>query len=198
MATVPYEHLGSALATDYFFVREQFSDEQWDHFLRTRRFVDQEVLPAINDYWERAELPWPLFRRLAELELVGDDIVGYGCPGMSPLTRGLVNMELHRGDGSLGTFHAVQSGLAMKSIDMHGSEEQKQRWLPAMAKLEAIGAFALTEPEHGSDSVRLETSARKDGGDWVLDGAKRWIGNASIADVVVVWARSDQDDQVKA
>jgi glutaryl-CoA dehydrogenase len=138
-----------------------------------------------------------LMHRLAELELLGDDIEGYGCPGMSPLARGLVNMELHRGDGSLGTFHAVQSGLAMKSIAMHGSEEQKQRWLPAMAKLDAIGAFGLTEPEHGSDSVRLETSARRDGGDWLLDGAKRWIGNASIADVTVVWARSDQDDQVK-
>jgi glutaryl-CoA dehydrogenase len=194
---LPYEHLGEALATDYFGVREEFTPEQWEHFIATRRFVDREVLPVINGYWERAELPWPLMHRLAELELLGEDIEGYGCPGMSPLARGLVNMELHRGDGSLGTFHAVQSGLAMKSIAMHGSEEQKQRWLPAMAKLDAIGAFGLTEPEHGSDSVRLETSARRDGGDWVLDGAKRWIGNASIADVTVVWARSDQDDQVK-
>ena len=116
---------------------------------------------------------------------------------MSPLARGLVNMELHRGDGSLGTFLGVQSGLAMKSIDLLGSEEQKQRWLPAMARLDAIGAFALTEPMHGSDSVALETSARRDGGDWVLDGAKRWIGNGSIADVVVVWARSADDGQVK-
>ena len=111
---------------------------------------------------------------------------------MSPLARGLVNMELHRGDGSLGTFLGVQSGLAMKAIAMLGSEEQKQRWLPAMARLDTIGAFALTEPEHGSDSVALETSARRDGDDWVLDGAKRWIGNGSIADVVVVWARSDR------
>ncbi|MDP9346405.1 MAG: acyl-CoA dehydrogenase family protein [Actinomycetota bacterium] len=198
MATVPYQHLGSALATDYFFVREQFSDEQWDHFLRTRRFVDDEVLPAINDYWERAELPWPLMRRLVDLDLYGEDIQGHGCPGMSPLARGLVNMELHRGDGSLGTFLGVQSGLAMKSIDLLGSEAQKERWLPAMARLETIGAFALTEPEHGSDSVALETSARREGDTWVLDGAKRWIGNGSIADVVVVFARSDQDGQVKA
>jgi glutaryl-CoA dehydrogenase len=195
--SVPYAHLGQALATDYFLVREQFSDEQWDHFLATRRFVDREVLPAINEYWEAAELPWPLMRRLAELELLGEDIRGHGCPGMSPLARGLVNMELHRGDGSLGTFLGVQSGLAMKSIDLLGSEAQKERWLPAMARLEAIGAFALTEPAHGSDSVALETSARRDGGDWVLDGAKRWIGNGSIADVIVVWARSDADGQVK-
>jgi glutaryl-CoA dehydrogenase len=135
--------------------------------------------------------------RLPELGLLGEDIRGYGCPGMTPLARGLVNMELHRGDGSLGTFLGVQSGLAMKAIDMHGSEEQKARWLPALARLDAIGAFALTEPEHGSDSVSLETTARRDGDGWVLDGAKRWIGNASIADVVVVWARSEEDGQVK-
>jgi glutaryl-CoA dehydrogenase len=196
-ATMPYAHLGEALATDYFLVREQFSDQQWDLLLRTRRFVDHEVLPAINGYWERAELPWPLIARLAELGLVGDDIEGHGCPGMSPLTSGLVNMELHRGDGSLGTFLGVQSGLAMKAIAMLGSEEQKQRWLPAMARLERIGAFALTEPGHGSDSVALETSARRDGSGYVIEGAKRWIGNATIADVVVVWARSTEDDQVK-
>ena len=196
-ATMPYAHLGEALATDYFLVREQLSDEQWDHFMRTRRFVDREVLPVVNDYWERAELPWPLMTRLAELGLVGDDIEGYGCPGMTPLASGLVNMELHRGDGSLGTFLGIQSGLAMKAIAMLGSEEQKQRWLGPMARLERIGAFALTEPSHGSDSVALETSARRTGDAYVIDGAKRWIGNATIADVVVVWARSDEDGHVK-
>jgi glutaryl-CoA dehydrogenase len=195
--SLPYAHLGEALATDYFQVRDQFTDEQWEHFITTRRFVDEEVLPAINEYWAAEELPWPLMRRLAELGLYGEDITGYGCPGMSPLARGLVNMELHRGDGSLGTFLAVQSGLAMKAIALLGSEGQKERWLPAMARLDAIGAFALTEPAHGSDSVALETSARRDGDGWILDGAKRWIGNASIADVVVVWARSDEDGQVK-
>jgi glutaryl-CoA dehydrogenase len=194
---LPYEHLGEALATDYFQVREQFTEEQWEHFIATRRFVDREVLPAINEYWEAAELPWPLMRRLAELGLLGEDIRGYGCPGMSPLARGLINMELHRGDGSLGTFLGVQSGLAMKSIDLLGSDTQKERWLPAMARLEAIGAFALTEPGHGSDSVALDTTARREAGEWVLDGAKRWIGNGSIADVIVVWARSDKDGQVK-
>jgi glutaryl-CoA dehydrogenase len=193
---MPYEHLGEALATDYFYVREQFSDEQWELFRRTRQFVDEEVLPVISGYWERAELPWPLIRRLAELGIVGDDIAGYGCPGLSPLACGLLHMELHRGDGSLGTFLGVQSGLAMKSIAMLGSEEQKQRWLPAMARLEKIGAFALTEPNHGSDSVALETTARRDRDAYVLDGAKRWIGNGTIADVVVVWARAE-DGQVK-
>src|SRR3954453_2675926 len=195
--SVPYQHLGSALATDYFFVREQFTDEQWEHFLATRRFVDEEVLPVINDYWEPAELPWPLMRRLAELGLVGEDIHAYACPGRSPLARGLVHMELNRGDGSLATFYAVQGGLAMKSIELLGSEPQQERWLPQMAQLDKIGAFALTEPNHGSDSVALETSARREGDEWVLDGAKRWIGNGSIADVVVVWARSTEDGQGK-
>ena len=128
--TLPYEHLGKALATDYFFVREQFSDEEWSQFIATRRFVDNEVLPAINEYWEAAELPWPLMRRLADLGLYGEDIEGYGCPAMSPLARGLVHMEIHRGDGSLGTFLGVQGGLAMKSIALLGSESQKVRWLP--------------------------------------------------------------------
>jgi glutaryl-CoA dehydrogenase len=195
--TMPYAHLGEALATDYFLVREEFSDEQWDLFIRTRRFVDQEVLPVINDYWERAELPWRLITRLAELGLVGEEIEGYGCPGMTALASGLVNMELHRGDGSLGTFLGVQSGLAMKAIAMLGSEEQKERWLAPMARLERIGAFALTEPNHGSDSVSLETTARRDGDGFVLDGVKRWIGNATIAAVVVVWARCEDDGQVK-
>jgi glutaryl-CoA dehydrogenase len=194
---IPYEHLGNALATDYFLVREAFTDEQWARFLATRRFVDDEVLPAINAYWEEAELPWPLMRRMAELQIVGEDIEGYGCPAMSPLARGLVHMEVHRGDGSLGTFLGVQSGLAMKTIDMLGSDEQKERWLPGMARLEQIGAFALTEPNHGSDSVALETAARRDGDMWVINGTKRWIGNGSIADVTVVWARDEADGQVK-
>ncbi|MGO8887673.1 MAG: acyl-CoA dehydrogenase family protein [Streptosporangiaceae bacterium] len=110
----------------------------------------------------------------------------------------MVALEMSRGDGSINTFIGVQSGLAMGSIALLGSEEQKRRWLPAMAALRLVGAFALTEPEHGSDSVRLETTGRRDGGSWVLNGAKRWIGNASFADVVVVWARDVADGQVKA
>ena len=198
-SAMPCEHLGEAYSLhDYFLIREQLDDEQWDRLMRARRFVDQEVLPAINEYWEAAEFPWALARRLAELGLVGDDIEGYGCPGMSPGACGLVHMELHRGDGGTGTFLGVQAGLAMKSIYLHGSEDQKQKWLPAMARLEKFGAFALTEPEHGSDSVALSTVARRsDDGSWILDGAKRWIGNGTIADVVIVWARSSEDGQVK-
>jgi glutaryl-CoA dehydrogenase len=192
-----YETIGRSRGTDFFRIADQLTDEERDIWNRARHFVDDEVLPVINDYWERAEFPRVLVRRLGELGLVGDGIQGYGCPEMSPIAVGLVHLELNRGDGSLGTFLGVQSGLAMQSIAMLGSEEQKQRWLPAMAAVDALGAFALTEPTHGSDSVSLETSARREGDTWVIDGAKKWIGNGTVADVVVVWARDVADGQVK-
>ena len=191
------EDIGKALSTDYFQLREELSPEQMDHLLRTRTFVEDEVLPVINGYWERAEFPRELAEKLGAAGLVGDGIEGYGCPPMDALSAGLVHMELNRGDGSLGTFLGVQAGLAMKSIAMLGSEEQKQRWLPPMARCEALGAFALTEPDHGSDSIALETSARRDGESYVLNGSKKWIGNGTVADVVVVWARDTDDGQVK-
>ncbi|MEP6853729.1 MAG: acyl-CoA dehydrogenase family protein [bacterium] len=189
--------IGSALGTDYFLLRHELTDAELDYLRRTREFVDNDVLPVIGDYWERAEFPYPLIEKMGKMGIVGDGIVGYGCPPMSPTAAGLIHMELNRGDGSLGTFLGVQAGLAMNSIAMLGSDEQKSRWLPGMATLDTIGAFALTEPAHGSDSVALETRARRDGDDWVIDGAKRWIGNATIADVVVVWARDDDDGKVK-
>ena len=189
--------IGRALGTDYMLIRDQLTEDEIDYLERTRAYVDDEVLPVIGDYWDRAELPWDLMRRLGEIGLVGDGIEGYGCPPMSPVAAGLVNMEVNRGDGSLGTFLGVQAGLTMRSIAMFGSDEQKERWLPGMATVEKIGAFALTEPEHGSDSIGLETTARRDGEEWVLDGAKRWIGNGTIADVTVVWARDTEDDEVK-
>jgi glutaryl-CoA dehydrogenase len=196
MTQVTGEHLGESLGTDFFSVREQFTDEQWEHFVTVRRFVDEEVVPVVGPYWERAEICWPLVKRLPELGIVGEDIQGYGCAGMSPMACGLVTMELHRGDGSLGVFLGVHAGLAMNSIAMCGSDEQKERWLPAMAAMDKLGAFALTEPGHGSDSVALETSARRDGDSWVLNGRKRWIGLGSVADLVVVWARNTEDGQV--
>jgi glutaryl-CoA dehydrogenase len=192
-----YENIGRSLGTDYFRIADQLTAEERDYWRRTRDFVDNEVLPVINGYWERAEFPWPLIEKLAKLDIVGDGIVGYGCPPMSPMATGLVHMELNRGDGSLGTFVGVQAGLAMQSIAMLGSEEQKQRWLPGLASLEKLGAFALTEPLHGSDSVALETSASRDGDTWVINGQKKWIGNGSIADVIVLWARDTADGKVK-
>jgi glutaryl-CoA dehydrogenase len=174
MTQVATEHLGESLGTDFFSVREQFTDEQWDRFITVRRFVDEEVVPVVGPYWERAEICWPLVRRLPELGVVGEDIKG--C--------------------SLGVFLGVHAGLAMLSIAMCGSEEQKARWLPDMARMDKLGAFALTEPQHGSDSVALETSARRDGDGWVLNGRKRWIGLGTVADLVVVWARNTDDGQV--
>jgi glutaryl-CoA dehydrogenase len=189
--------IGRALGTDYFLIADQLSRDELEYLRRVRDFVDNDVLPVINGYWERAEFPWPLIDKMAALGMVGDGIVGYGCPPMSPIANGLIHMELNRGDGSLGTFVGVQAGLAMQSIALLGTEDQKQRWLPPMARLEKLGAFALTEPTHGSDSVALETSARRDGGEWVINGAKKWIGNGTIADVTVVWARDTAHGQVK-
>jgi glutaryl-CoA dehydrogenase len=190
--------LTRSLGTDYYLLEELLSDEERRVRDRVRAFVDAELTPVINDYWERAQFPFPLISRIAELGVVGGTVDGYGCPGLSPLAVGLVSMEMSRGDGSVNTFVGVQSNLAMGTIARLGSEEQKQRWLPAMATLDRIGAFALTEPRHGSDSVALETTASRHGDHWVLNGAKRWIGNASFADVVVVWARDTDDGRVKA
>ena len=129
------DDIGRALFTDYLGLQDELTESELDYLERTRRFVDHEVLPVIGDYWQRAEFPFELIAKMAELGIVGDGIEGYGCPQMSPTASGLINMELSRGDGSLGTFLGVQSGLAMRSIALLGSEEQKQRWLPGMAAL---------------------------------------------------------------
>jgi glutaryl-CoA dehydrogenase len=181
-------------AGDYYLLDETLSADERSIRDRVRSFGEREVLPIINDYWERAEFPFELVPKLAELGVAGTTIEGYGCPGMSRLGAGVVARELARADGSVNTFFGVHSGLAMGAIDLLGSEEQKARWLPPMAKLEKIGAFGLTEPHHGSDSVSLETTATRAGDEYVLNGAKRWIGNASFADLVVIWARDEQDD----
>jgi glutaryl-CoA dehydrogenase len=196
-AVPPGIDVGLALSTDYFLLRDDLPPADLEYLRRARAFVEDEVLPVIGDFWERAEFPIDLARRLGELGLIGDGIEGYGCPPMTATAAGLIGMEISRGDGSLGTFLGVTAGLAMQSIALLGSEEQKQRWLPPLARAEKIGAFALTEPEHGSDSVALATSARREAGEYVINGHKRWIGNATIADVVVVWARDEADGQVK-
>lgn len=183
---------------DIYRLDERLSEEERAIRDKVRAFVNAEVLPVINDYWERAEFPFELVPKLAELNLAGTVIQGYDCPGMSRMAGALVSVELARGDGSFNTFFGVHSGLAMGSINAMGSEKQKQRWLPPMARFERIGAFALTEPLHGSDSVALETSARREGDTWVLNGAKRWIGNASHANLVIIYARDVEDGQVKA
>jgi glutaryl-CoA dehydrogenase len=164
-----------------------------------REFMTSEVAPIINDYWSREEFPHQVWPRLAELGLGGLVLDGYGCPGRGPVLDGFVAMELATVDSSVATGLGVHSHLAMGSIHHCGSEEQKEQWLPQMARLEKIGAFGLTEPDVGSGVARgLKTVAKRDGDTWVLNGAKRWIGNGTFADVVVIWARDEADDQVKA
>lgn len=180
-----------ALETDFYLMDELLTAEERRIRDKVHQFCDNEVIPIINDYWERAEFPFELIPKMAKLQIAGGSIQGYGCPGMSHVAAGLMALELARGDASICTFFGVHSGLAMSSIAMLGSEEQKQRWLPPMARMEKIGAFALTEPNHGSDAVALETRARRVGNEYVIDGAKRWIGNASFADVTIIWARDD-------
>ncbi len=165
---------------------------------RVREFMEKEIEPVINRYWTREEFPHELIPGMSQLGVVGLPYSGYGCGGRGFLLDGMVAMELARVDPSIATFLGVHGGLAMGSIYLCGSDEQKQRWLPAMARMEKIGAFGLTEPEVGSGAARgLTTTARRDGDEWVLDGQKKWIGNATFADYVVIWARDVEDSQVK-
>jgi glutaryl-CoA dehydrogenase len=183
---------------DFYELRTLLSDEEHALVDRVREFMEERVAPIINRCWTRAEFPFELVGPWAELGLGGLAYEGYGCPGASFLLEGLATMEIARVDSSWATFHGVHSGLAMGSVYLAGSEEQKERWLPAMARFEKIGAFGLTEPEVGSGAARgLTTTARRDGDEWVLDGRKKWIGNAPFADVTVVWARDVEDGQVK-
>jgi glutaryl-CoA dehydrogenase len=186
-----------SLGTDYYLVEELLTDEEREVRDKVRAFADREVIPIINDYWDKAQFPFELVPKIAELNIAGTTIKGYGCPGISHVAAGFVAVEMARGDGSLNTFFGVHSGLAMSAIEMLGSEEQKEKWLPPMARMEKLGAFGLTEAAHGSDAVRLETTARREGDEYVLDGEKRWIGNASFADVTVIWARDEEDESVK-
>jgi glutaryl-CoA dehydrogenase len=163
---------------------------------RVHQFMATEVTPIINPYWERAEFPVQLIPKLATLGLAGGMIQGYGSPGFSAVAMGVTAMEFSRGDGSICTFFGVHSGLAMGSIGMLGSQEQRERWLPAMARMEKLGCFGLTEPNVGSNSWNLETTFRRDGDHYILNGAKRWIGNGTMADLAVIWARDENDGKV--
>ncbi len=191
----------SPVADADFYAVEQVLDEPGRALLmRVREFMEKSVEPVINRYWTREEFPAELIPGLSGLGIAGLAYTGYGCPGRGNLLDGMISMELARGDSSIATFFGVHSGLAMGSIYLCGSEEQKQRWLPAMARMEKIGAFGLTEPDVGSGAAGgLTTTARrvKGGGEWVLTGEKKWIGNATFADYVVIWARSAEDGQVK-
>jgi glutaryl-CoA dehydrogenase len=184
--------------SDFYQIAGLLGEDDRQLLVRVRAFMEEQVAPIINDYWTRAKFPFEILPGFRELGIAGLPYQGYGCRGKSTLLDGFVGMELARVDPSIATFNGVHGGLAMGSIYLCGSEEQKQRWLPPMARLEAIGAFGLTEPEVGSGaSGGLKTTARREGDRWALSGQKKWIGNATFADLTVIWARDVADNQVK-
>jgi len=187
-----------SIDADFYKVSELLTDEERALQLKVRAFMETEVKPIINEYWLRAEFPHELIPKLASLNICGVTYKGYGCPGLSNVMEGALAMEMARIDASIATFFGVQSGLAMGSIYLLGSEAQKQEWLPTMQQMQLIGAFGLTEPEVGSAVAGgLTTTAKRTGDTWTLNGQKKWIGNSTFADVIVIWARDLDDDNVK-
>ena len=177
--------------TDFLDIEALLSEEERMIRDSVRDWVRDRVLPGIQDWFERGEFPKEVATELGGLGLLGMHLSGYGCAGTNAVSYGLACMELEAGDSGFRSFISVQGSLAMFPIWKYGSEEQKQEWLPRMARGEAVGCFGLTEPDFGSDPTHMRTSARKDGGDWILSGTKMWITNGGLADVAVVWARTD-------
>src|SRR5947209_5307482 len=179
------------LAMDYLGLDALLSAEELAWRDTVRAFVRERIRPSIRDWYENAVFPAELVPEMGSLGLLGSHLSGYGCAGRSAVEYGLAALELEAGDSGLRTFVSVQGSLAMTAIHRFGTDAQKERWLPGMAEGELIGCFGLTEPESGSDPASMTTRARQAGGGWVIDGAKRWIGLASIADIAVIWARTD-------
>ncbi|MDO0924293.1 acyl-CoA dehydrogenase family protein [Streptomyces sp. TG1A-8] len=187
-------------AADFYDFEASLTEEERKVLLRTRAFMRDEVQPLVARHWAEGTFPEELITRFRESGLVGLPYEGYGehGPAAGHLLTGMMAMEMSRVDASVATFFGVHNGLAMYAIHAGGDQAQRDRWLPGMARMDTIGAFALTEPLDGSDiAAGMRTTARRDGDTWVLNGAKRWIGNATFADHVVVWARDVEDDQVK-
>lgn len=163
-----------------------------------RNFVEKEITPHVADWWDEGRIPTAdLAKAFGELGMLGMHLEGYGCAGTSATAYGLACMELEAGDSGIRSFVSVQGSLAMFPIWKFGSEEQKQEWLPRMATGEVLGCFGLTEADSGSDPASMRTNARRDGGDWVLNGSKMWITNGSVADVAIVWARTDEGSTLR-
>jgi glutaryl-CoA dehydrogenase len=182
----------TALASDYLSLDSLFTADELALRDRVRAFVDERIRPNISEWFEAAHFPQELVKEMGDLGLLGMHLKGYGCAGRSAVEYGLAAMELEAGDSGIRTFVSVQGSLAMSAISKFGSEEHKQRWLPGMAAGDQIGAFGLTEPNAGSDPASMTTRAVRDGSDWVLSGAKRWIGLASIAAVAIIWAATEE------
>lgn len=183
---------------DFYDMALKLTPKQRELQIKVRNFMEDEIKPIANEYWNKAEFPFQIIPKMAELNICGLTYDGYGTPYETYVMEGIIAMELARVDVSISTFFGVHSGLAMGSIYICGSEKQKQEWLPKMAKMELIGAFGLTEPEVGSAVAGgLGTTCRQEGDEWVLNGQKKWIGNATFADVTIIWARDEASDQVK-
>jgi glutaryl-CoA dehydrogenase len=196
--TPPATHALPKPDADFYQVTASLSDGDQDVLKRVRTFMEGQAAPVINKYWSEDSFPFELVPGIRDLKIAGAGYEGYGCAGGSTLLAGFIAMEIARVDCSLATFFGVHSGLAMGSIFLCGSEEQKNKWLPPMARLEKIGSFALTEPLVGSGaSGGLLTTARREGDTWILNGQKKWIGNATWGDVTIIWARDVADNQVK-
>lgn len=186
------DQLMSTQPIDFLSLESTLTSEQKMVADMVRRFVDQTFRPFLRDAYEKGSFPREIIPQLGELGLLGAQLKGYGCSGLDSLSYGLIMKELERGDSGLRSFASVQGALVMYPIHAFGSEEQKQRWLPQLQQGRAIGCFGLTEPDFGSNPSGMLTNAKKDGSDWILNGSKTWITNASIADVAVVWAKTDQ------
>ena len=177
---------------DYLLIDSQFSEQELLVRQTARQFVDDQVIPLVRECFREARFPNELIPEFGRLGFLGANLEGYGCAGMSNVEYGLIMQEVERGDSGLRSFVSVQGALVMYPILTYGSEEQKQHWLPKLQSGEAIGCFGLTEPGFGSNPAGMLTRARKDGGDWIIDGEKTWITNGSVADIAVVWARTEE------
>jgi len=182
--------------TDLYDVRSLLTDEERMVQDTVARFTDERVLPIIGDCFDKARFPTELIPEMAELGLLGSSLpTEYGCAGLNAVSYGLICQELERGDSGIRSFASVQSSLCMYPIHAYGSEEQRRRWLPDMAAGKVIGCFGLTEPHGGSDPANMKTNAKKDGADWILNGAKMWITNGNLAHIAIVWAQTDDGIQ---
>ncbi|MBB2150882.1 acyl-CoA dehydrogenase family protein [Pedobacter gandavensis] len=200
MIGTPHKHRElPAIEGDFYHLGEEaLKEEDRALQLKVRDFLEREVKPVVNKYWLKAEFPFELIPGIAALNICGLTYKGYGCPNKSNLMEGILAMEMARVDTSMSTFFGVQSGLAMGSIYLLGSEAQKEEWLPGMQQMKTIGAFGLTEPEVGSGVAGgLTTTAKRQGNKWILNGQKKWIGNATFSDVTIIWARDLDDQEVK-
>src|SRR5712692_3003389 len=183
--------MARAEITDLYRIDDLLSDEEKAARNLVADFVDREYLPIVGKHFRNGTFPMQLVPQLADMGVFGANLHGYGCAGMNSVSYGLILQELERGDSGLRSFASVQSSLSMYPIHAWGSEEQKERFLPGMAKGKIIGCFGLTEPDFGSDPGGMRTRARKSGDNWILNGSKMWITNGSIADIAVVWAKTD-------